>query len=166
MSGKSGQVMHTQEVFKLIDPTRFWSKVEKTDGCWNWIGTTSPDGYGSIGKWINERKHSIQIRAHRLSLYLSGVEVPTYLVVDHICRNRKCVNPKHLRAVSWKINALENSHSVSAKHKIKTHCNKGHEFNDQNTAHRRKRGGVARICLICARAHQAVADKKRRVKKT
>jgi transcription elongation factor Elf1 len=69
------------------------------------------------------------------------------MVLDHICRNRACVNPGHLRVVTPKQNVLENSLGRTAINKCKTHCPKGHPFDDENTF----RAGTQRQCRECGR---------------
>lgn len=80
---------------------RFWEKVNKTSGCWEWTGATRA-GYGKFGIGANKT-----VTAHRLSLELAGTPVPEAKDVDHICGNRACVNPDHLRVTTRKQN-LEN----------------------------------------------------------
>lgn len=78
---------------------RFWSRLERTDnGCWNWTGTVARTGYGffSIGR------NSYLV--HRLAYEFAVGPIPAGMMVDHTCRNRRCVNPAHLRAVSNKQN--------------------------------------------------------------
>lgn len=69
---------------------RLWSKVDKTDGCWNWTGATS-DGYGRIG--IGKKS----ALAHRVAFELVVGPVPDGKVLDHLCFNRACIRPDHLR---------------------------------------------------------------------
>jgi len=79
---------------------RFWDKVEKTETCWNWMGAPMSTGYGrfkdSAGKTT---------LAHRTSYAIENGEIPAGLHVDHICHNRHCVNPDHLRLTTRVQNA-------------------------------------------------------------
>jgi len=80
----------------------------------------------------------------------SGVELPNGMHVDHICRNRLCVRPDHLRVVTPKVNALQNSEGHAASNVLKTHCPRGHPYDDKNTIVRRRAGQVFRVCRTCA----------------
>jgi hypothetical protein len=76
---------------------RFFDKIvpEPTSGCWLWEGALTSVGYGHISVRTGE-----QVLAHRVSLALHGVEVPSDMEVDHLCMNRPCVNPDHLEVVT------------------------------------------------------------------
>lgn len=63
-------------------------------GCWVWTGYVSPDGYGRIGKANGSKV------AHRVIYEEMVGTIPAGFILDHICRNRKCINPKHLRPVT------------------------------------------------------------------
>lgn len=127
------------------DVIRFFSYVEKTEYCWNWIGgrKSKSEKYGAFSL------HGKTILAHRVSFLIANRHLPAS-VLDHICRNQSCVNPSHLRPATMKQNAIENSASASALNAQKTHCKHGHEFTFKNTyLYLMKTGGQARICKKC-----------------
>lgn len=65
------------------------------DGCWLWIASVDKDGYGKFGVG-----RSIWKLAHRISYEINIGKIPTGMVIDHLCRQRSCVNPYHLEAVT------------------------------------------------------------------
>lgn len=134
---------------------RFWAKVDKRgpDECWMWKG--------AVTRWRGAILYKGRIdTAHRVSVILSGREIPPKMVVDHMCMVGLCVNPAHLRVTTQRINSLENNSSPFAKNARKTHCRKGHEYSPENTYRRplpplRSANGqrvgatTQRICLTC-----------------
>jgi len=100
---------------------------EPNTGCWLWIGATNHRGYGELGY---DRKHYF---AHRFSYEYFIGPIPKGLVIDHLCKVRCCVNPRHLEPVTQAINLIRGEHfPIWEKHKAKTHCPKGHEYSGRN----------------------------------
>lgn len=91
-------------------PARMTAKVRvDANGCWEWLGYVQSNGYGKVSY---EGKARL---AHRVSYMILVGHIPDSLVLDHICRNRHCCNPDHLRAVTQRDNALApGSESVPA----------------------------------------------------
>lgn len=125
------------------DEERFWSKVEKTDDCWQWTASTMGGRY-PYG-WFSKSGVKSVGHAHRFSYELHNGPIPEGLVVDHLCRNPRCVRPDHLEAVTWRENLDRGDPSQADKNVVKTHCKRGHEFSEENT--RMQRG--TRQCRIC-----------------
>lgn len=113
--------------------------IEQGDGCWRWLGHLTSSGYGSI--WRGGQHY----RAHRVAYEIFVGPIPEGLVIDHLCRNRGCVNPAHMEPVTPHEN-WRRGESVTVKHARKTHCKWGHPFDDANT---RYRPSGARRCRIC-----------------
>lgn len=120
---------------------RFWEKVDRSagpDACWPWTSATQPNGYGYF--MCDGDRY-----AHRLAYTLAVGPIPAGLQIDHLCRNRGCVNPAHLEPVTPRENVIRGV-GPSARNAKKTHCQNGHEFTEENT-YRDKRGH--RLCRIC-----------------
>src|SRR4051812_32410851 len=106
--------------------TRFWAKVDRntTSECWPWTGYVMPNGYGHFSatratRWL----------AHRYAYELLVGEIPDGMHLDHLCRNRRCVNPAHLEVVTQ----AENNRRASAVRRPKSRCDHGHEMTVENT---------------------------------
>ncbi len=118
---------------------RFWAKVNKaTSGCWEWQATLV-NGYGVF--WNGTR----QIRAHRYAYELLKGKIPEGLTIDHLCRNRKCVNPDHLEVVTMRENVLRGV-GITAKNARATHCPKGHPYEISNIYPMPHGGRSCRAC--------------------
>lgn len=133
---------------------RFWYFTTKTDGCWSWHSTHVSSGYGVLSY------KGRQIRAHRVAYELLVGPIPDTLVLDHLCKNRGCVNPDHLEVVTKGENTLRGD-GPSAMNLRKTHCKKGHEFTPENLFND-KTG--RRCCRVCGRekALRYYYEKKRK----
>ena len=73
-------------------------RIELKNGCWLWVGAKSSYGYGNL------RINKIQYRAHRISFKSKFGFLDDNLVIDHLCKNKSCVNPDHLELVTQRIN--------------------------------------------------------------
>jgi hypothetical protein len=120
---------------------RFWSRVSQVGECWEWTGPRDAAGYG---KFSASRHRTV--RAHRFAYEDMVGVIPEGLVIDHLCRNRSCVNPGHLEPVTDRVNVLR-SHGFPATYAARTHCNNGHEFTPENTRFRVDGGRRCRACM-------------------
>ena len=119
-------------------------------GCWQWAAGVRKDGYA----WFRDGK---TIGAHRYAYRRFIGEVPAGLVLDHLCRNRACVNPAHLELVTRGEN-VKRGMSWSAVNARKTHCPKGHPFHEGNTYRQR----LGRSCLACRTQRNREASQVRK----
>lgn len=115
-------------------------------GCWLWDGTLNNHGYGQMTV-PGRRTRS----AHRVSYETFVGPIPDGLVIDHICRTRHCVNPKHLRTVTQRENVMASPVAIGALNAAKTHCPSGHPYNEANTYVYVKPNTVCRVCRTCHR---------------
>lgn len=107
---------------------RFWAKVNPlSNGCWLWTGCRNAEGYARFYL----RPNCQIIGAHRFSYEIHKGKIPKGLTIDHLCRNRGCVNPAHMELVSQKENTLRGN-GVTALNARKTHCKHGHLFSADN----------------------------------
>lgn len=134
---------------------RFWPKVRKSDGCWEWTGTLnkpSPKGYGRF-KLAGKMQ-----AAHRVAWVLVNGPIHDALYVLHKCDNRKCVNPSHLFLGTQAENMADcyakGRMPQTARSMPKLFCIRGHEYTEENTYTYSTR----RMCRVCT----SIRDKKRR----
>lgn len=131
-------------MIEASDIERFWSHVRSEGDCLVWTGCKS-SGYGRFG--LGRRS----IRAHRFAFALVS-EIPPGLELDHLCRNRACVNPEHLEPVRHRENFMRSPITMNRVHAGKTHCPQGHQYEGENL-HILPNGW--RQCRTCNRANTA-----------
>jgi hypothetical protein len=95
------------------------------DGCWSWTAWRDKHGYGRVSVG------SVRKLAHRVVYELCVGPIPGGLELDHLCRNRACINPDHLEPVTHHENLMRGD-GVSARNARKTHCPRGHALSGNN----------------------------------
>ncbi len=112
----------------MNEPVRFVSKVEirPDSDCWWWTGSEMTKGYG---RFIADGRKAV--RAHRWAYKHWRGPIPAGLQIDHLCRNRLCVNPYHMETVTNRVNVLRGI-GPTARNARKTHCPQGHPYSGDN----------------------------------
>lgn len=135
-------------ISKAVYVRRFFQKVTVSEsGCWEWTGAKYRNGYGAFAG--PGRKTTC---AHRIGYELLVGAIPDGLTLDHLCRNRACVNPDHLEPVTHRENCIRGR-------ALRTHCPQGHPYDETNTYVKQTPRGTSRECRTC---HRDVERARRR----
>jgi hypothetical protein len=119
-------------------------RVDQSGACWAWMGPFTRDGYARTSIGPNRKK----ARIHRF-LYEAMVRpLAADEHLDHLCRNRGCVNPQHLEVVDNRTNVLRGT-GFAAVNALKTHCPRGHAYETAATIRRRVNGRSFKVCRTC-----------------
>lgn len=126
---------------------RFWSRVKKSDGCWEWTGAKTANGYGVV------RRNKVLFYAHRVAYETIIGPISEGLSLDHLCRNPGCLNPSHLEPVTHAENVARGM-ALWAVMRRTGFCSKGHQqpLDDHSSASRR--------CRACALEYMRAYHKK------
>lgn len=147
--------MNLQECTPTLS-MRFWSKVNKGPSCWIWAGSVAPNGYGKMSVRSN---HTMTV--HRVSWVLAGRVLKSGMCLDHLCRNRLCVNPDHLELVTHRENVLRGVSSPAGNAR-KTMCSRGHSLvSGEHVKIDTSEGRTRRRCLLCRKITNAAYAKTR-----
>lgn len=128
--------------------------IDRNTGCWNWCGPIGKSGYGNFSVGTRQVSSHVYIM-EKTNRHITG------LYVDHVCQNRSCCNPDHLRMVTPRVNVIENNSSPAFVNANKTHCKYNHPFTKENTGRytNGKTGKNSRVCLQCKRERRENAKK-------
>lgn len=130
-------------------------------GCWVWQRTINSEGYAAIGISPGGGAAQVTRLGHRVSYETFRGPIPDGLVLDHLCRNRACVNPAHLEPVTVRENIMRSPIAPAALNAAKTHCPHGHPYDEDNT-YRLPSKPSHRYCRACMRASSRARSRRKR----
>jgi|ERR1035437_3215012 hypothetical protein len=134
VAGRAGRFSKTATMKRAYTRTpaltRFERKIKiAPSGCWNWTGMKNRQSYGVFWPFGGNRN---RIAAHRWYYMQKREAIPRNLVCDHLCENKVCVNPDHIRITTIWGNSRRSINPATIN-SLKTHCIRGHEFSTENT---------------------------------
>ena len=141
----SGHSTHSAPVLSMRQFVRFLRRIAIVGDCWERQGYRTDGGYTTISLIRDGIQRCLY--AHRVSYEFFVGPIPDGMEVDHLCRNRACVNPEHFEIVTSAVNTLR-GFGPTAENARRTHCKQGHTYDDLNT-YFDKRG--RRYCRECKR---------------
>lgn len=140
---------------------RFWALVNRVDcACWDWLGTRIYDGYGIYRLRGLGPEKEISFLAHRIAYEATYGDIPDQHEIDHLCLNRGCVRPDHLRAVPPGFNGAQGGARRGEMQLAKTHCPSGHPLSGENLY--QNPNNRKRACRTCRRSALARSKARKR----
>ena len=130
--------LNEDEVIKKL----YRNITKKDNGCWEWRAFKSPEGYGKFKVLGESLAHRVSFRVHK------GLSLTEEECVLHKCDNPPCINPDHL----FKGSKADNNKDRAQKgrtvifNSLKTHCKRGHVFDEKNTFIRKNGSRLCRMC--------------------
>jgi hypothetical protein len=131
----------------------FVANIEKpsgVDGCWLWRGALNGDGYAS----------GLQVPVHRVAYELMVGHIPAGMELDHLCRERACVNPHHLEPVTHAEN-MRRARELGPM-QFKRFCRNGHDMASGYFRTQPGSGRVVPVCRVCVRLKEQRRRERRR----
>ena len=139
------------------DADRFWPHVNQHGGldhkldplstatgeCWIYVTAFGDKGYG---RFVLQGRNE---QAHRIAYLDFGMKLSRSQVIDHLCRNHRCVRPSHLEATTQKTNM---ERGIKAQ---RSECPSGHEWTEENTSWQTRKGKTIRVCRTCRATYAA-----------
>lgn len=156
MPDRTGMVPTNNQKYEIAasEPgalSRVLRRVKYEDDCWVWQGFKSSSGYACM----TVAKQAVYV--HRLTYWIVRGPVEDGFVLDHLCRNRSCVNPVHTEVVTTRVNSLRGIGNGS-----QSHCPSGHPYDDSNTrTYYDAKGYRRRYCLSCRDLRNAARKARR-----
>ena len=133
-----------------------WAKIKGPDECWDWVGAMNVSGYASSVSVDNSRARTGRtFYPHRLMFSWFKHQIPDDFTIDHLCKNRRCMNPDHMEAVTFAENVRRGVK--------RDYCKRGHPQIPENRYAYNCKGKRKERCKLCIPI-QTEAWKRRKAK--